>query len=138
MPLDANPISEANSPESSGGCQILLIEDNADSRMSMALLLKLVGHQVVTAEDGKHGLAAARAAPPDVVFIDIGLPDMDGFEVARHLRTFLKENVYLVALTGFNAPEDRQRALDAGFNVHLTKPADLKTLEELLASRSGR
>ena len=115
------------------GRRILLIEDNADGRRSLALLLKLAGHEVTASEDAQRGLGAAQAARFDVALIDIGLPDTDGYEVASQLRTTLGKSIYLVALTGFSQPEDRQRAIDAGFDAHLTKPVSLTTLQQVLA-----
>lgn len=116
------------------GFRILLVEDNADGRRSMEMLLKLLGHEIITAEDGASGIAAALAAAPDVALIDIGLPDMEGYEVASRLKSALGSRTVLVALTGFSQPEDRERAMTAGFDSHLTKPVDLRTLQELLAS----
>ena len=122
----------ADGPRSVIRRRILLIEDNADARDSLALLLKLVGHDVISAEDGRHGIEAATACAPDVVLIDIGLPDMDGYQVAAKLKSLLSSQPILVALTGFDQPEDRQRALEAGFHTHLTKPVDLQTLQTVL------
>jgi len=116
---------------------VLLIEDNADGRDSLAMLLRLVGHQVVAAADGARGIAAALEHKPDVALVDIGLPDIDGYEVARRLRASIGPNLFLVALTGFSQREDRERALAAGFDAHLAKPVDLSTLQALLAARSG-
>ncbi len=114
-------------------CQILLVEDNADARRSLSLLLTLSGHQVVAAEHGRAAIKAIKNHVPDVGLIDIGLPDWDGYEVARQVRRALGERIFLVALTGYSQPEDRQRALDAGFDTHLTKPVDFKFLKKLLA-----
>ena len=113
--------------------KLLLVEDNADARRSLALLLKLVGHEVVVAENGHTAIAAAAERAPDVALIDIGLPDCDGYQVARHIRQACKNRVYLVALTGYSQPEDRQRALDSGFDTHLVKPVDFKVLRKLLS-----
>jgi CheY-like chemotaxis protein len=118
------------------GRRILLIEDNADGRRSLALLLKLAGHDVVAAENGRRGIAAAAGADFDVALIDIGLPDTDGYEVATQLRGAHGNSIFLVALTGFSQPEDKQRALAAGFEAHLTKPVELATLQKLLASKT--
>lgn len=116
------------------GRRILLIEDNADGRRSMEMLLKLVGHEVIAAENGTLGIEQALVGTPDVALVDIGLPDMDGYQVAARLRSQFGRKIVLVALTGFSQPEDRQRAIAAGFDTHLTKPVDLKTLQKLLAS----
>ncbi|HWA39537.1 MAG TPA: ATP-binding protein [Burkholderiales bacterium] len=114
---------------------ILLIEDNADARASLQKLLELAGHRVRVAEDGAAGLAQLLAAPPDIALIDIGLPRMDGYEVARRARRELAApRPYLVAITGYGAPEDRERALEAGFDEHVTKPVDAAALRRLVAT----
>ncbi len=126
--------SDSSGRQATAGRRILLIEDNADGRRSMEMLLKLLGHEIVTAENGARGIEAALAVAPDVALIDIGLPDMDGYQVATRLKSELGSRTVLVALTGFSQPEDRERAITAGFDSHLTKPVDLQTLQELLAS----
>jgi signal transduction histidine kinase/CheY-like chemotaxis protein len=112
---------------------ILIVEDNADGRESLATLLRLLGHRVDVAEDGPGGVAAALALRPEVALIDIGLPKLDGYEVARQVRASLGPAVLLVALTGYGQPEDQQRALAAGCNAHLVKPVELQALQTLLA-----
>jgi CheY-like chemotaxis protein len=114
--------------------RILVVDDNQDTAESMALLLRLNGHEVRTAYDGPAALDSARAQPPDVVLCDIGLPGMSGLEVARLLRQDpgLKD-VLLLALTGYGKDEDRLRSQEAGFNAHLVKPVDLDALKALLA-----
>jgi signal transduction histidine kinase/CheY-like chemotaxis protein len=112
---------------------ILVVEDNTDARQMLRDLLGLLGHHVVTAEDGAQGVDQARAHRPDLALVDLGLPVMDGYEVARSLRAKPDtRSIYLVALTGYGQPEDRRRALDAGFDEHLVKPLDLTRLNELL------
>ncbi len=114
----------------------LLIEDNHDAADSMALLLQLSGHEVEVAYDGTEGLVKARRMRPEVVLCDIGLPGaLDGYAVARALREDPDLGpLYLIALTGYGQEEDQRRAQEAGFDVHLTKPADLDALKRLLAS----
>ena len=112
--------------------RILLIEDNADAREAMCALLELDGHDVQAAPDGPQGLELARTKRPEIVLIDIGLPGMDGFEVARRMRA-LGQPVVLVALTGYGQPEDRRRTQDAGFDAHLVKPVDPADLTHALA-----
>jgi len=113
------------------GRKVLIIEDNLDAGQTLADLLRLQGHEVAFAADGRAGIAAARDLRPEVVFCDIGLPDMDGCEVAEALRADPRlEATRLVALTGYAREQDRLRAARAGFDTHLSKPA---AIEELLA-----
>lgn len=112
---------------------VLIVEDNDDSRELLAAMLKRRGHHVSAAEDGNKGVALAMAVHPDVLLVDIGLPGLDGYGVARKVRSELGADVYLVALSGYGQPEDRARALEAGFNLHLTKPVDFAQLERVLA-----
>jgi len=116
--------------------RILVIEDHADAAASMEVLLSLDGHEVELAHAGPSGVEAARRFRPEVVLCDIGLPGgMDGYDVARALRADPGlASAYLVALTGYGREEDQQRALDAGFDVHLTKPVDPAKLQEVLTS----
>ena len=110
------------------------MDDNRDGAESLALLLRVGGHEVRTAYDGPEALEAARAFRPHIVFLDIGLPGMDGYEVARRLRKEPgMEKGLLVALTGYGQEEDRRKAMEAGFNVHLVKPADIDTLQNIVA-----
>jgi two-component system CheB/CheR fusion protein len=105
------------------GLRVVLVEDNADIRVVTGRLLKAVGCEVTHAEDGTRGIAAISEQQPDVALIDIGLPDMSGYEVARAIRQRPEgRGVKLLAVTGFGQPEDRQKALDAGFDDHLVKP----------------
>jgi len=114
--------------------RILIIEDNIDLAQSLRDLLELYSHHVAVAYDSAAGLAMAPEFQPDVLLCDIGLPDMDGYEVARSFRCdeALKD-VFLVALTGYALPEDLERATKAGFDRHLAKPLDLTALEQILA-----
>ncbi len=117
----------------------LLIEDHVDAAESLAMLLELIGHEVEVAFDGADGLAKARAQRPEVVLCDIGLPGMDGYAVARALRAAPETGAsFLIALTGYGQDDDRRRALEAGFDTHLTKPVDLDTLRRLLESAPPR
>jgi signal transduction histidine kinase len=116
------------------GLRVLAVDDNQDALQSTALLLELSGYEVQQAHDGSEGLAKARPFMPDVVLLDIGLPGMDGYEVARKLRKLPGlERVLIVALTGYSQAEDRQRSAEAGFDHHLTKPVDPDELQALLA-----
>ena len=117
---------------------VLVIEDNRDTRELMRCLVETWGHRVAVAADGTSGLAAALTVPPDVALVDIGLPGLDGYEVARRLRTSAAgRDVLLIALTGYGQPEDSARALGNGFDVHLVKPVDAAQLERLLIDRSS-
>ena len=114
---------------------ILLIEDNADAADMLRRLLEVAGHRVRVASDGVEGLAALREAPPEVALIDIGLPRMDGYEVARQARAALdgRRRPLLVALTGYGLADDRRRAIESGFDEHLVKPVEPAALEKVLA-----
>ncbi len=113
--------------------RILIVEDNTDIRELLRMKLRQLGHTVDAAEDGTTGLERLLDKPPEVALIDIGLPGLDGYEIARRTRDRLGNRVYLVALTGYGQVEDREKALAAGFDVHLTKPADFADLQEVLA-----
>jgi PAS domain S-box-containing protein len=115
--------------------RILIIEDNIDAAHSLREALELSDHEVAIAHDGPEGLAKARVFQPEVVLCDIGLPRMDGFEVARAFRADERlKGAFLVALSGYALPKDLQRASEAGFARHLAKPPGMEALEELLAS----
>jgi PAS domain S-box-containing protein len=114
--------------------RILVVDDNVDAARSLATLLRLLGHAVRTAHDGAAALEAAGAERPELVFLDIGLPGMDGYEVARRLRQEPGlRRTRLVALTGYGQEEDRRRSEQAGFDRHVVKPVDLAVLKALLA-----
>ena len=117
---------------------MLIVEDSADIRESLQELLEALGHRVEAAADGEQALARALAQRPDVALVDIGLPRIDGYEVARRMRQALGTDVLLLALTGYGQPEDRARAAEAGFDLHLTKPVELGTLELLLNDTAAR
>jgi two-component system, sensor histidine kinase len=111
---------------------VLLIEDNTDAREALRVLLELDGYDVAAAGDGPEGLDIARGKTPAVALIDIGLPGIDGYEVARRLRQLPGPRPFLVALTGYSDPEDRRRAEEAGFDAHVVKPVDPDELTRLL------
>ncbi|CAL8472702.1 response regulator [Caballeronia novacaledonica] len=124
--------------EASGGAapgrRILLVDDSDDAALAMSMLLEALGHEVRTEHDGPRALASIDDFKPDVVVLDIGLPGMSGFDVAREMRKReATRSVLLLALTGWGSEADRQSALDAGFDHHLTKPVDVTDLEALLA-----
>jgi CheY-like chemotaxis protein len=114
-------------------CRVLVADDNADAAEMMRLMLGLSGHEVKVATDGSHAVAVAEAFQPQIAFLDIGMPHMDGYEAARRIREALGNRVTLVALTGWGQDEDRQRSHSAGFDHHLTKPPEPGALERLIA-----
>jgi CheY-like chemotaxis protein len=114
--------------------RVLIVEDNDDTREMLHEALAFSGHDVREARDGATGLALAAESPPDVALIDIGLPDLDGYEVARRLRAAPGgRRISLVAITGYGQAEDQRRAYDAGFDAHLTKPVAPERLKQVLA-----
>ena len=125
-------------PLSSGapvpGRSVLIIEDHDDAREALRALLELEGHHVETAASGPHGVELARRRPPDVALVDIGLPEVDGYEVARRIRAMGPRRPYLIALTGYGQPDDVKRAREAGFDTHLLKPVDPEALVRVLSS----
>ncbi|HTA19080.1 MAG TPA: response regulator, partial [Polyangia bacterium] len=129
-PDDLTPISRRDSHAR----VILIVEDGPDNRETLQELLEALGHTVHVAADGVEGVDVALSVRPEVALVDIGLPRMDGFEVARRVRAALGRQIFLVALTGYGQPEDRTRAAVAGFDAHLTKPMDLDALERMLAT----
>ncbi len=113
--------------------KVLVVDDNADAAEMMAILLETAGHEVVVEHSGQAALRRARDAAPDVCLLDIGLPDMDGKELARRLRQQQEtRGTVLIAVTGYGQEQDRQSALAAGFDHHMVKPADPERLTALL------
>jgi CheY-like chemotaxis protein len=122
-------------------CRILVVDDNRDAADSLAVLLRLLGHDLHTAHDGLEAVQAAATFRPDVVLLDIGMPKMSGYEAARSIRRQpWGKGMALVAVTGWGQEEDKRRAAEAGFDHHLTKPVEPAALERLLAvfSRASR
>ena len=125
------PAKSAGRPAHSG--RVLVVDDNVDSARMLAKLLGIWGHDVRTAYTGPGGLEAAVAHVPDVILLDIGLPGLNGYEVARRIRQDPRLHaVRLVAMTGYGDEADRQLAREAGFDRHLVKPADIAKVSELL------
>jgi PAS domain S-box-containing protein len=119
--------------------RVLMAEDHPDAAESLVMILELLGHHVRLVHDGVSALAAARANPPDIMLVDIGLPGMSGYEVAAAIRRDpALKHVVLVALTGYGRPEDKAQALAAGFDYHLAKPVDLDALGNLVARLGSR
>jgi CheY-like chemotaxis protein len=123
-------------PPRAGGPRVLVVEDNADARESLLLLLSCLGYEAKGAANGAEGVRQALEWRPDAVISDIGMPGLDGWELARRVRAELGGDVLLVAISGFSQHQDRQRSLAAGFDHHLAKPADPGKLLGLL-SRAG-
>ena len=119
--------------------RVLLIEDNRDAREMLRLMLELAGHVVYDAADGVRGLELLEAEHPDVAIVDIGLPGLDGYQVARRIREHPNGRaMLLLALTGYGSPSDYQHSAEAGFDHHLVKPVDPDELARLLSANAGR
>jgi CheY-like chemotaxis protein/nitrogen-specific signal transduction histidine kinase len=133
--------SRAPSDAEPGGTvqrRILLVDDNRDSADSLAMLLKVMGHEVSTAHDGLEAVERAATFRPHVILLDIGLPRLNGYEAARRIREQQRhKDLTLVALTGFGQDEDRRRAEEAGFDAHMVKPVDFAALAKLLAASAA-
>jgi CheY-like chemotaxis protein len=114
--------------------RVLVVEDHEDGREAVRLLLQAAGHVVHVAETGRVALDTAVGFQPDVALVDIGLPDMNGYELARELRTRLGPTVKLIALTGYGQPEDRRRIVAADFDAHLLKPVDPDELSRIITA----
>lgn len=125
-------------PEQSRLLRVLVVDDCPDTTTSLAILLRVWGHDVETAHCGKDALALVRGWPPDVALLDIALPRMDGYELARRLKHLPEcAQTMLLAMTGLGREEDKVKSRDAGFERHLTKPVELAELEGLLARRKA-
>jgi PAS domain S-box-containing protein len=115
--------------------RVLVVDDSVDTAESLAMLLLAAGHEVRTAYSGLSGLEIAVSFAPNAVLLDIGLPELDGYQVATRIRAqSLDQDLILIAMTGYGQESDRQRSLDSGFDHHLVKPADFRVLQELLAT----
>ncbi|HEU0032777.1 MAG TPA: hybrid sensor histidine kinase/response regulator [Kofleriaceae bacterium] len=124
-------------PEERPPLHVVLVEDNADLLEMTKDLLELQGCQVTAAHDGETGLSQILATPCDLALVDIGLPGLDGYQIASQLRATAASPPMLVAMTGYGQPEDGERALAAGFDAHLTKPVTIETLQRMLDRASG-
>jgi len=135
------PRASASKPDSQPlkGLRVLLVEDIADIRAMTQRLLRMIGCEAEAAEDGLSGIELIAKVKPEVALIDIGLPELDGYEVARRIRRRPElDPVKLIAVTGFGQEEDRRKALEAGFDAHLVKPVDLTELQRLLCRLGNR
>jgi CheY-like chemotaxis protein len=119
--------------------RLLIVDDNRDSAESLGMMLQLFGHEVQLEYDGPAALRAANRFQPDAVFLDIGLPGMNGFDVCRQLRAGDQaEELVVIAQTGWGDPAQRARSQEAGFDHHLVKPVDVATLKSLLSDIAPR
>lgn len=114
--------------------RILVVEDNEDARQALQMLLTLAGHEVYAAGDGPSGMELVEAKRPEIVIVDLGLPGLDGYEVARRLRAGSHKDMGLMALSGYGQSADRRKTLEAGFDMHLVKPVDPAHLSAAIAS----
>ncbi|HEV7135056.1 MAG TPA: response regulator [Steroidobacteraceae bacterium] len=120
------------------GRRVLVVDDNQDAALSLAALLDLQGHATRVAFSGREALERIESFHPDVALLDLGLPEMDGYELAGRLRALpVASRIRLIALTGYGQAEDRQRTHRAGFDDHLVKPVDLAALERTLVGTSS-
>jgi CheY-like chemotaxis protein len=134
--VDAAPRTAAFSPRR---YRVLVVDDNADGADSQAVLLQMLGHEAWTAYDGAMALAKAEEIRPQVVLLDLGMPGLNGYEVARRLRKLPGlSRLVIIAQTGWGQPEDRSRTADAGFDAHLTKPIDVAELMAILEHQRPR
>ena len=132
-PLPADGLSEQDTP-AAPALRILVTDDNVDAAVTLSMLLEIEGHDVTLAHDGQQALQVAAHYLPDVVFLDIGLPDMSGLEVARRLRQIAGlEHCAIVAVSGWGAQDDLARSSAAGFDAHFTKPVAPKRVLDYLA-----
>jgi len=139
--LPAGPVRDGKEEVESRGStfRIALIEDNVDASESMKAVLQMMGHEVSTAFDGDAGYALIRDGHHQIVLCDIGLPGMDGYQIVARLRSEMSPPFpVMIALTGYGSPEDRMRALESGFDHHLTKPVEVEALLRLIAAQEER
>lgn len=131
-------MSNASPPAGVTSRRILVVDDSIDGAVAMALLLKYDGHDTRTAHNGHDALAEARSFRPEVVFLDIGLPGKDGYDVARELRAEPGlRDIVLVALTGWGTEEDLRKSKEAGFDHHFVKPVEPEVIESMLRNLGG-
>ncbi len=129
----AGPSPQPAAPAQDRSLRVLVVEDNLDAAESLATLLRLWNHDVQVVHDGRAALDAARAQKPEVVLLDIGLPGLDGYQVAQQLRQEESlAHTLLVAMTGYGQPEDRRRSREAGIHHHFVKPVEPLVLRHLL------
>jgi CheY-like chemotaxis protein/anti-sigma regulatory factor (Ser/Thr protein kinase) len=133
FPLDVRATPRADAPEASlEQLSIVVVEDQADAREALGMILQIEGHTVASAADGPTGLALILSQRPEVALLDLGLPGMNGYEIATHVREQLGSSITLIAMSGYGQPEDVKRSETAGFDRHLTKPVDPRRLANAL------
>ena len=139
-PPSHEPIEDSSPPPSQvrrckppSGLRVLVADDNPDTAAGLTRLLRASGYRVTTTGDGPAALELARAERPDVILMDIGLPGMDGYQVAEQLRKEGREDAVLIAISGYGQEQDRRRSREAGFDHHLVKPVNYESLLSLLA-----
>jgi CheY-like chemotaxis protein len=119
--------------------RVMIVDDNVDAAFTLSLLLKHKGHDVHATNGAKEALDLARTFRPEVIFLDIGMPELDGYEACRRIRQMdAVKHAYVVALTGWGQDRDRRRAIEAGFDAHLVKPVDPDRIDTLLADMPER
>ena len=136
--LADNSMADASKPpvtQTAARRKILVVDDNHDSALSLAMMLSIMGHDTRTAHDGESAVSTAETFLPDVILLDIGLPKLNGYEVAQRIReTSWGASMYLIAVTGWGQDEDRQRSSEVGLNLHMVKPVEPSALEKVLAT----
>lgn len=126
--------STMNDPGLQPGIQVLIVDDNVDTTDSMAILLEMAGHRVETAQDGRSALEAAARRRPDVVLLDVGLPDISGLELARRLRETIEGRLRIIGISGHGRDQDHLAAREAGIDLYLVKPVDPGRIVELVGA----
>jgi PAS domain S-box-containing protein len=142
LPLDSAQVAEPRAPaaepaKASAARRVLVVDDNVDAATMLELLLRSLGHETRVVYDGASALKVAAEFHPDIVLLDIGMPGLDGYEVARRLRTMKDRPRRIIAVTGWGQPADRQRSHEAGFDRHLVKPVEASELARILDERNG-
>src|SRR6186997_704018 len=132
--VDANSTTAHSVTPAPRRFRILVVDDNHDSALSLAMMLSIMGHETRTAHDGESAVETAESFLPEVVLLDIGLPKLNGYEVAQRIREHeWGTSMFLIAVTGWGQEEDRQRSTEVGLNVHMVKPVEPAALERLFA-----
>ena len=138
VPASAAAPSPVVTPAAHASCRALIVDDNRDSADTLAMMLQMLGHETQCVYDPHHTLEAVESFAPDVVFLDIGMPGLSGYDVARRLRAACGAALTLVAVTGWGHADDRRRTAEAGFDHHLVKPADMATIASICGQVAGR